>query len=138
MTPQEILKKILAPLIVWLAISFLLIYNGNSMVFSGIMGAFGALPFLIEEAIQQNLSRIKDTRKKISARNTIALVMNLVWLAAFLYTLLELFEITSSEVILSAMILILSFSKWKETAVRISKEEVTELNNPTTGYKQER
>jgi len=107
----EIIKKTLPPLIIWLAISFLLIYSGNGITFSAIIGAFGSLPFIILDAL---------TKKSIGiSSNLIANIMNLIWIIIFLYTLLELFEITSSEVILTVMILILVFSKWKETTTKI-------------------
>ncbi len=112
----EIIKKTLPPLIIWLAISFLLIYSGNGITFSAIIGALGSLPFIILDALAGKSTTISSPSE---SKNLIANIMNLIWIIIFLYTLLELFEITSSEVILTVMILILVFSKWKETTTKI-------------------
>lgn len=121
MTLKEIIAKTLPPLVVWLGISFLLIYSGNGIFFSGIAGAFGALPFVIYDGLVKNPSFKGKINEKTAGR--ISFLMNVIWLVIFLYTMLELFEITSSEVILTVMILILIFSKWKETAAMLLRKE---------------
>jgi hypothetical protein len=102
---KKLFPLITGTVAVWFFAGALLIYAGNSPAFASIIAGAAALPLWF--------GRLRSSAHR-PARLTPCL--DAVWLAIFIYALVELFEITSSEVVLTAMLMVLAFSKWKEAS----------------------
>ncbi|PKN02082.1 MAG: hypothetical protein CVU77_01290 [Elusimicrobia bacterium HGW-Elusimicrobia-1] len=115
---KKLFPLIAGTIAVWLLAGALLIYAGNSPAFASVIAGAAALPLWF--------GRLQSAAAK-PARLTAWL--DAAWLALFIYALIELFEITSSEVVLTAMLMVLAFSKWKE-ASRAGRDERPEGEKP--------
>lgn len=102
---KKISSLIAATVFVWLLSGALLIYAGNSPAFASVLAGAAALPLWFGRL----LAASKNPRRFASW-------LDAAWLVVFVYALVELFEITSSEVVLTAMLMTLAFSKWKEAS----------------------
>lgn len=106
---MKVFRAALLTICLWIASGALLIYSGNSIAFGTIIGGFIAVPVWIAHSEML----FGEKGRKIIGR-----VFDIIWLVLFLYVLIELFDVTSSEIVLTSTLLILAFSKWKEITVK--------------------